>query len=140
MTQTALNPLAVAAEIANAQPGAQLPDDAVRWISDGLRRYLRGDGTLEQCLRLTGATRQRARNHALIRAAVILDDGRGIRPYPLSEMLEKAIRRFENLYPPHRREQTHIADMTPLNLAIYESIASGGRRIRTARNLYKELF
>lgn len=136
VAQAQLDPLALAAEISRLEPGAQLSAAHVEWISSGLRRFLRGDGTLEDCLFLNGAARVRARNRALLKAAEILDDGRGIRPNPLAGMLERAISRFENLYPPHRREQKHVDGMTPLNLAIYQAFTSGARALKSQRKLH----
>lgn len=116
-----------------AEGDNEVSPDAVRWLREGIRRFLAGDD-LADALRLTNAHRVKARNEALLRAAAILDDGRGLAPWELARLLESALARFETAFQP-RCKQIKSAGMSPLNAALRDAF-TGARPLRGQRRLY----
>jgi hypothetical protein len=127
----AVDAFRLAREIAEGE--GDLAPEAVRWLREGVRRFLAGDD-LADALRLTNAHRVKARNEALLRTAAILDDGRGLSPWELARLLEAALARFETAFQP-RRKQIKSAGLSPLNAALRDAF-TGARPLRGQRRLY----
>lgn len=117
-----------------AEGDNEVSPEAVRWLREGLRRFLAGDD-LAVALRLTGACRKKARNEALLRAAAILDDGRGLSPWELSRQLALAQARFESaVWPRYRAGEA--ADLSALNSALRDAFVTRAKPLREQRRLY----
>lgn len=92
------DPVMLARRAANGEASAIINE----WLSGGMARYLAGE-RLDVALRLDRVNRIRQRNEALLKAAELLDDGRG--PWPLARRLQDAIERFEfDVWPRARLE------------------------------------
>ncbi len=117
-----------------AEGDCEMTPEAVRWLREGMRRFLAGDD-LAVSLRLTGSCRKRARNEALLRAAAILDDGRGLPPWGLSHQLAAAQARFESAVWP-RCKADEAAELSALNSALRDAFATGAKPLRDPRRLY----
>jgi hypothetical protein len=121
--------------LAQAVVAGQWPPEALPWLQGGLRAYLAGGQPLEDALGLTRPNRVKVRNAALMRAARILDDGRGRPPWELAGLLEQAIRRFEGDTLKRIRAGTAM-ELSPLNSALAEAWGGGARPLRSRRRLY----
>lgn len=116
-------------EIVSRIIDGDLPPEALPWLQVGFQRYMRGEAPLEVCLRLTGANRIRARNTALLRAAAILDDDRGLSPWKLAGELAQAIRRFQSV-------RCVTENLSPLNASLQSAFAAGAKPLRARERLY----
>lgn len=114
-----------------AEGGCEITPEMMRWLRDGMHRFLAGEN-LAVSLRLTGACRKKARNEALLRAAAILDDGRGLSPWELSRQLAVAQVRFESaVWPRYRAGEA--ADLSGLNSALRDAFATGAKPLEQRR-------
>jgi hypothetical protein len=125
-------PLFIAERLAD---GGTLDPEALAWLSQGLKRYLRGDAPLDVCLRLTASNKIATRNRALLRAAGILDAGRNMPAWELAELLAKAVNRFESVTWP-RIQQGMQDTLTPLQTALRDAFATGAKPLTSRRRLY----
>ena len=116
-----------------AEGDNEVSPEAVCWLREGIRCFLTGND-LADALRLTTAHRIKARSEALLRAAAILDDGRGLSPWELARLLEAALARFETAFQP-RCKQVKSAGLSPLNVALCGAF-TGARQLRGQRRLY----
>jgi hypothetical protein len=126
------DPVDLAHEVAYA---GEVSPQALSWLRDGLRRYLRGDASLEVALRLSNSSRCQARNLALIDAARTLDAGRGLSAWVLAGLLAQAIRRAEHALPARARLGSD-ASMSALDDALARAARSGARPMRSRERLY----
>lgn len=117
-----------------AEGDNEVSPEAVRWLREGMRRFLAG-GDLAVALRLTGACRKKARNEALLRAAAILDDGRGLSPWKLSRQLAQAQDRFESVVWPRCRAGK-TTELSALDSTFRDAFATGAKPLRAADRLY----
>ncbi len=130
-----MDAVALAHDIALADDGEALPDEATAWLRSGLRRWLRGEADLVIALQLHRGAHQASRNRALLKAASILDDDRGLTAWALSELLYKAQLRFEA----HTLVQIKRGiprSLSPLDEALLEAWRSNARPLRSRRRLY----
>lgn len=133
MTETA--PILMAERIA---AGGPIDDAAMEWLRIGFRRFLRGDGPSDVCLRLTVGNRMAARNAALIRAAQIIDAGRGLSAWHLAELVRQAIQRFESVILPSI-QRGDAGELSPLDAALRDAFASGAQPLRSRQRIYDQL-
>lgn len=117
-----------------AEGDNEVSPDAVRWLREGLRRFLAGE-ELAVSLHLTGTDGKRERNAALLSAAAILDDGRGLTPWKLSRQLAQAQDRFESVIWPRCRAGK-ATDLSALDSAFRDAFATGVKPLRAADRLY----
>ncbi|MBK8762088.1 MAG: hypothetical protein IPM03_17040 [Sulfuritalea sp.] len=130
-----MDAVALAHKIAFAGDGEPLPAEAAAWLRSGLRRWLLNEADLVIALQLNDAAFLASRNRALLAAALILDDGRGLTAWELSDLLSKAQARFEAgaLVQFKRGISTSLS---PLNERLLEAWRSGVRPLRSRRRLY----
>lgn len=122
----------LAREIADGE--GDLTPEAVRWLRDGMRRFL-ADEKLAVSLHLTDTDGKMERNAALLRAAAILDDGRGLTPWKLSRQLAQAQDRFESVTWPRCRAGK-ATELSALDSAFRDAFATGVKPLRAADRLY----
>lgn len=115
--------------------GGDLSPTALGWLRDGFKRFTRGDASLEVALQLTAGSKIAARNRALQRAADLLNDGGDRSPWELSELLQKAVLRFEAVMVGRSRRGDSLA-LSPIDAAIADARNSGARMLRSRRRLY----
>lgn len=126
------NPILLAERLAAGEP----PDAAtLEWLRVGFKRFLHGDGPADVCLRLTGANRMTARNKALIRAAHLVDDGRGFSAWQLSKLLQQAVVQFRDITLP-RIQRGDAGELTPVQAALADAFASGAMPLTSRQSLY----
>lgn len=92
---------------------------ALDWLREGLARHLAGE-PLDVALRLDRASRMRARNHALRRAADALGDCRST--WDRALRLAQAVRRFEARVLPRLKPG---AELPPLDQALLDAHRAG---------------
>ncbi|MBK9019630.1 MAG: hypothetical protein IPL72_06370 [Sulfuritalea sp.] len=133
-----MDAVALAHEIALAGDGEALPGEATAWLRAGLRRWLRGEADLAIALQLNGGAMAASRNRALIDAAAILDDGKGLSAWRLANLLERAQARFEAGALVKINNGMNVP-LTPLNECLLRAWRSGMRPLRSARRIYDVL-
>jgi hypothetical protein len=128
------DPIALAHALAH-DDGPDLPPGALAWLRAGMRRFLRGDASLDVALQLTGARRVATRNAALLRAATLLAAGTEVSDWNQAAQLAGAIKRFESVILPRwrRDEAMYLCDVDAALLAAHQS---GARKLRSPRRLY----
>lgn len=126
------DPLNLAQRVA----AGERPDTAWPWLAAGLRRYLRGEADLETALQLGAASRVRARNAALVRAArLLVDDPDTTSAWELAGHLERAVSNYEAVFLPRLRRDPATA-LPDWAQAIRQAFDSGARPLRSRRRLY----
>lgn len=135
MTQPAPAPILMAERTAAGEP----PDaDTLAWHAESWRLFLSGCGPLEVCFRVTMGNRKAARNDALIRAARIIDAGRGQSAWHLAEMVRQAVNRFETVTAP-RIQRGEAGDLSPLDAELRNAFATGAPPLTTQHRIYDVL-
>lgn len=126
------NPILLAERLAAGEP----PDaQCLEWLRVGFKLFLRGAGPADVCLRLTGASRMAARNGALIRAAHLIDGGRGISAWQLAELLRQDVVRFRGVTL-SRIQRGDAGELTPVQAALADAFASGAQPLTSRQRLY----
>ena len=109
------------------------------WLADGLRRYLAGEGRLDELLEVTRPDRAEfadaVRMSALRRAARCVD---GSTRWQRAVSLAHEIRRFETAAWPRVREKNSLTDGSALRLALFEARRLGPLP-SSPRHLYRLL-
>ncbi|MFN3545441.1 MAG: hypothetical protein ACK4UX_11400 [Thiobacillus sp.] len=112
------------------------PDAAtLAWLRAGFEKFLHGDAPLHVSLRLTVGNRAAARNACLVRAAQILDAGRGLSAWHLAELVRQAVARFESVIAP-RIQRGDAGVLTPLDAALHDAFASGAVPLRSQHRIF----
>jgi len=116
---------------------AGLPPDAdsLAWESEAWRRFLSGHGPLEVCFRVTMGNRKAARNDALIRAAQIVDAGRGLSSWHLAELVRQAVKRFETVTMP-RIQRGDAGALSPLDSELRDAFATGAPPLTSRQRIF----
>lgn len=135
MADVDANPILLAERLAAGEPPNA---ECLEWLRVGFKRFLHGDGAVEVCLRLTGTSRMGARNKALIRAAHLIDGGRGISAWQLAELLRQAVVRFMDVTLP-RIQRGDAGELTPVQAALADAFASGAQPLTSRQSLYNLL-
>lgn len=126
------NPFLFTARLAAREP----PDaQCLEWLYTSFGHIHRGDGPVDVCLGLTGASRVGARNKALIRAAHLIDGGRGISAWQLAELLRQAVVRFRDVTL-KRIQRGDAGELTPVQAALADAFASGAQPLTSRQRLY----
>lgn len=129
------DPLALAIRLAYGD----VDPAALGWLAEGFRRWLSGQAdSLEVALRVTGAGRITARNRALLRAGVLLADGREQSAWRLAGKLSEAIRHFESrtLARLRANPECHLSEV---DAALLDARRAGATWMRSRRRLYELL-
>ncbi|WP_172955058.1 hypothetical protein [Sterolibacterium denitrificans] len=127
------DPMVMATALAAGMPPTQ---EALAWLEDGMRRYLRGM-PLENALGFDDAGRMRVRNAALVDAAVAIDSGRGLSPWELAGKLEHAIKRYESVVSLMlKRGRMSVDTLSSPDAEIHRAFTSGARRLASQGKLY----
>lgn len=135
MADVDANPILYVARLAAREP----PDaGCLEWLYTSCARIQHGDGPADVCLQLTGTNRMTARNKALIRAAHLIDDGRGFSAWQLSELLQHAVLQFRDITLP-RIPRGDAGELTPVQVALADAFASGAMPLTSRGSLYKLL-
>lgn len=119
-------------ELARRAAAGDLDPEVLVWVQTGLAKYLAG-ASLEQALALDRANRTRHRNHELLAAARMLDDGGS--PWLLAQKLEAAVRRFESRIWPRIRSEL-APDLGEIDQALFRAFAADAGMLRCQRALY----
>lgn len=126
------NPILYVASLAAREP----PDaGCLEWLYASCARIQHGDGPADVCFQLTGANRMTARNKALIRAAHLIDDGRGFSAWQLSKLLQQAVVRFRDITLP-LIQRGDAGELTPVQVALAAALASGAMPLTSRQSLY----
>jgi|GEM_PF-4901757 len=126
-------PLFIAERLAD---GGSLDPEALAWLSQGLKRYLRGDAPLDVCLRLTASNKIATRNRALLRAAGILDAGRNLPAWELARHLSHEVNRFQTAVWPRIQTGAQNVTLTPLQSALRDAFATRAKPLTSRQRLY----
>ncbi|MHB1245881.1 MAG: hypothetical protein ACYCZH_05525 [Sulfuriferula sp.] len=132
---TAPAPILLAERFAS---GAPIDAATMVWLRTGIQRILRGDAPADVCLRLTMACRKAARNDALIRAARIIDAGRGLSAWHLAELVRQAVMLFETVTLP-RIQRGDAGTLTPLDSELHDAFATGALPLTSQQRIYDVL-
>jgi hypothetical protein len=130
MTETA--PILLAERLAAGEPPTAA---TLGWLRTSLQRILRGDAPADVCLRLTMACRKAARNDALIRAAQIIDAGRGLSAWHLAELVRQAVKRFETVILP-RIQRGDAGALSPLDSELRDAFATGAPPLTSRQRIF----
>ncbi|MDP2111870.1 MAG: hypothetical protein Q8N48_02585 [Thiobacillus sp.] len=132
---TARAPILLAERFAAGEPPTAA---TLGWLRTSIQRILRGDAPADVCLRLTMACRKAARNDALIRAARIVDAGRGLSAWHLAELVRQAVNRFETVTLPRIR-RGDAGELSPLDSELRDAFATGAPPLTTQHRIYDVL-
>jgi hypothetical protein len=125
--------------MAERTAAGELPDaNTLAWHAESWRRFLSGHGSLEVCFRVTMGNRKAARNDALIRAAQIIDAGRGLSSWHLAELVRQAVKRFELVTLP-RIQRGDADELSPLDSELRDAFATGAPPLTTQHRIYDVL-
>ena len=117
-------------QLAHLVAAGRVDADVLAWLRDGLARHLAGE-PLEQSLGLDRASRLRARDRALLRAADAL--GPSPSTWATAGRLAAALRRFDTRVRPRLKPDD---ELPPLDEALRAAFACGERVPATQRALY----
>lgn len=132
---TARAPILMAERTAAGEP----PDAAtLAWEAESWRLFLSGHGPMEVCFRVTMGNRKAARNDALIRAAQIIDAGRGLSAWHLAELVRQAVNRFETVII-QQIQRGDAVTLTPLDSELRDAFATGAEPLRSQHRIYDVL-
>lgn len=122
--------VASAPDLARRAAVGDFDDEVLAWLAAGFRRHVVDGEPVEAALRLDRASRTRARDAALRRAAAMLTLG-GDDAWPVAGRLAKAVARQERL---------RSGPTTPLEDALAQAFAADVGVPSTQRHLYRIIY